>query len=49
MSAQVITELEPGESKTITWRDDSAPAGDYVATVTTTNGDSAQASFEITE
>jgi hypothetical protein len=49
MSAQVITELGPGESKTITWRDDSAPAGDYVATVTTTSGDSAQTGFEITE
>jgi hypothetical protein len=49
MAAQVITDLDPGESKTITWEDDSAPAGDYVATVTTTTGDSAQASFKIRE
>lgn len=49
MAAQVITELGPGESKTITWQDDSAPAGDYVATAKATDGDSAQVSFEITE
>ena len=49
MSAQVITELGPGETKTITWKDNSAPAGDYEATVTTTAGDSAKTSFEITE
>jgi hypothetical protein len=48
MAAQVITDLEPGESKTITWQDDSAPAGSYVASVHTTSGDSAQVSFEIT-
>jgi archaellum component FlaF (FlaF/FlaG flagellin family) len=49
MSAQVITDLDPGESKTITWQDDSAPAGNYVASVHTSDGDSAQVSFEIRE
>jgi hypothetical protein len=47
LSAQVITELGPGESKTVTWKDSSAPAGDYEATVTTTTGDSAKTSFEL--
>lgn len=48
-SAQVITQLESGESKTITWNDD-APAGDYTATVKTTSDQSisAQVSFKIT-
>jgi len=49
LAAQVITELDPGESKTITWQDDSAPAGEYVASVHTSDGDSAQVSFEIRE
>ena len=49
MAAQVLTDLAPGESKTITWQDDSAPAGEYVASVRTTEGSSAQASFELTE
>jgi uncharacterized membrane protein len=49
ISAQVITELSPGQSKEITW-DDDAPAGDYTATVHTTPEDnvSAQTSFKIT-
>jgi len=51
-AAQVITELAPDESKTITWEqaDDNAPAGDYTATVHTTAEDniSAQVSFKIT-
>jgi hypothetical protein len=48
-SAQVVTELESGESKTITW-DQDAPAGDYTATVKTTSDQSisAQVSFKIT-
>ncbi len=48
-AAQVITELRPDESKTITW-DEDAPAGDYTATVHTTSdqGITAQVSFEIT-
>lgn len=49
LAAQVITELDPGESKTITWQDDSAPAGAYVASVHSSDGDSAQVSFEIRE
>ena len=49
LAAQVITDLDPGESKTITWRDDSAPAGNYVASVHTSNGDSAQVTFELRE
>jgi archaellum component FlaF (FlaF/FlaG flagellin family) len=49
MSAQVITELGPGESKTITWKEGSAPAGNYEATVATSAGESAKTSFEITE
>jgi hypothetical protein len=46
---QVITELQPDESKTVTW-DEDAPAGDYTATVHTTadQGITAQASFTIT-
>ncbi len=52
-AAQVITELEPGESKTITWnpQDENAPAGNYIAMVHTTGDDnvSAQVSFQITE
>ena len=47
LSAQVITELGPGQSKTIIWKDDSAPPGEYVASVTDTNGDSAKVRFEI--
>lgn len=48
ISAQVITELEPSESKKIMW-DDDAPAGDYKATVSTTPEDnvSAQVDFKI--
>lgn len=48
ISAQVITELQPGESKEIMW-DEDAPAGDYTATVHTTPEDnvSAQTSFTI--
>jgi uncharacterized cupredoxin-like copper-binding protein len=48
-AAQVITELQPDESKTVTW-DEDAPAGDYTATVHTTadQGITAQASFTIT-
>ena len=48
MSAQVMTELEPGESKEITW-DEGAPAGDYTATAHTTPDQnvSTQASFKI--
>ncbi len=48
-SAQVITELAPGKSKEIKW-DEDAPAGDYAATVHTTQGKniSAQVSFKIT-
>lgn len=48
-AAQVITELQPDESKTITW-DEGAPAGDYTATVHTTSdqGMYAQVSFKIT-
>lgn len=48
-SAQVITKLQPGQSKEITW-DDDAPAGDYTATARTTPEDnvSAQVSFTIT-
>ena len=49
LAAQVITDLDPGESKTITWQDDSAPAGNYVASVHTSNGDSAQVTFELRE
>ncbi|MGI0038025.1 MAG: hypothetical protein ACRD99_06680 [Nitrososphaera sp.] len=49
VAAQVITDLDPGESKTITWQEDSAPPGDYVASVHTSEGDSAQVSFEIRE
>lgn len=49
MSAQVVTELGPGESKTITWQDEAAPPGQYVASVHSSDGASAQASFEITE
>lgn len=48
-AAQVITELAPGESETVTW-DEDAPAGDYTATVHTSadQGISAQVSFKIT-
>ena len=49
MAAQVVTELGPDESTTITWQDESAPAGDYVASIHSSDGTSAQASFEITE
>ncbi|HKU49959.1 MAG TPA: hypothetical protein VJP79_08415 [Nitrososphaera sp.] len=49
MAAQVVTDLGSDESKTITWQDDSAPAGNYVASVHTLQGASAQASFEIKE
>jgi hypothetical protein len=49
MAAQVVTELGPDESKTVTWQDESAPAGDYVASVHSSDGTSAQASFEIIE
>jgi archaellum component FlaG (FlaF/FlaG flagellin family) len=48
MSAQVITELAPDESKDVTW-DEEAPEGDYTATVKTTDGDvSAKVEFKIT-
>jgi hypothetical protein len=54
-AAQVITELQPGTSKTITWNQESGngsnvPAGGYTATVTSSSSPqrpSAQASFEI--
>lgn len=48
-AAQVVTDLQPDESKTITW-DEGVPAGDYTATVHTTadQGITAQASFTIT-
>lgn len=49
MAAQVITELGPDESKDITW-DEEVPAGDYVATVETTDKEvSAQVEFKIRE
>lgn len=51
VAAEVVTKLGPGESKTITWQDSSAGAGDYTATVRTTPSDqsmTAQTSFEIT-
>src|SRR5919109_2393650 len=51
-AAQVITELEPEQSKEIMWRDDSAGSGDYSATVHTMPSNSgiitAQVNFEIT-
>lgn len=47
ISAQVLTDLGAGESKTITWEDDSAPAGKYVASVRTTDGSSAKVTFEL--
>jgi hypothetical protein len=49
ISAQIITELEPGQSKEIEW-DNDAPAGDYTATVHTTPEDdaTAQVNFKIT-
>lgn len=50
-AAQVITELEPEQSKEITWQDDSAGPGDYSATVHTmpsNSGITAQVNFEIT-
>jgi hypothetical protein len=48
-SAQVITELQPDESKELTWELEGAPAGEYTATVHTTAEDnvSAQVNFEI--
>jgi archaellum component FlaG (FlaF/FlaG flagellin family) len=47
MSAQVITELAPDESKDVTW-DEEAPEGDYTAMVKTTDGDvSAKVEFKI--
>jgi hypothetical protein len=56
-AAQVITELQPGTSKTITWNQDSGngnnvPAGSYTATVTPSSSQkagasAAQVSFEI--
>ena len=48
-SAQMITNLAPGESKDITWNE-NAPAGDYTATVHTTPDQnmSAQVIFKIT-
>ena len=49
IAAQVITDLDPGESKTITWQNDSAPAGEYEASVRSSDGDSAQVSFELRE
>jgi uncharacterized membrane protein len=47
--AQVITELAPDASKTVTWNE-GVPAGDYTATVHTTVDQSitAQVSFKIT-
>ena len=51
-AAQVITELEPEQSKEITWQDDSAGPGDYSATVHTMSSNSgiitAQVNLEIT-
>lgn len=50
-SAKMITELAPGESKEITWNEEGAPAGDYIATVHTTPEEedvSAQVRFMIT-
>jgi hypothetical protein len=51
IAAQVITDLEPGESKTITWQDESAPPGEYTATVHTISerSISAQVNFKISE
>ena len=47
ISAHLVTELPPDESKDITW-DDNAPAGDYTATVETTDKEhSAQIDFKI--
>jgi hypothetical protein len=56
-AAQVITELQPGTSKTITWNQDSGngnnvPAGSYTAIVTPSSSQkagasAAQVSFEI--
>jgi flagellar hook assembly protein FlgD len=60
-AAEVTTELEPGESRTLTWNQNdgngnSIPAGDYTATVQSISSSSssaqsisAQVSFEITE
>ena len=50
VAAQVITDLAPGESKTITWQDDSAGPGKYTAAVYTTPDRTiaGQSSFEIT-
>jgi hypothetical protein len=57
-AAQVITELQPGASKTVTWNQESGngnnvPAGSYIATVTSSSSQrtgassAAQVSFEI--
>ena len=60
-AAQVTTELEPGELRTMTWNQNDGngnniPAGDYTATVQSISSSSssaqsisAQVSFEITE
>ena len=47
MSAQVITDLAPGETKTITWQDDSAPPGKYIASAHSSGGGSSEVSFEV--
>lgn len=48
-AAQVITELDEGQSKVITWSQEGSKLGSYTATVHTTSdeGISAQVSFEI--
>jgi uncharacterized cupredoxin-like copper-binding protein len=58
-ATQVITELEPGASRTLTWNQEggngnNVPAGDYNATVqgrvsSSAQSASAQVNFEITE
>jgi|SRR5581483_1922971 len=49
IAAQVITELEEGQSKVITWNQEGSKPGDYAATVHTTSdkGISAQVGFKI--
>lgn len=47
LSAQVLTDLEPGESNTLTWQDENAPPGKYVARVRTVGGQSSETSFEL--
>ena len=46
-AAQVITELNEGQSKVITWNQEGSKPGDHTATVHTTSDVSAQVNFEI--